>query len=38
MNISTLGDKYYKDILANPSLENIMKTVAEFSNEDLEND
>jgi pantoate kinase len=38
MNISTMGEKYYKDIIANPSLENIMKTVGEFSNEDLEND
>ena len=38
MNISNLGEKYYKDIIENPSLENIMKTVGEFSNEDLEND
>lgn len=38
MNITTLGEKYYNDITKDPSLENIMKTVAEFTSEDLEND
>ena len=36
MNISKMSDTYLKDIMENPSLENIMKTVASFQGEDFE--
>jgi len=30
-NISKLGEKYFKNVVENPSLENILSTVAKFS-------
>ena len=36
MNISKMSDTYLKDIMENPSLENIMKTVATFTGDDFE--
>jgi len=38
MNLSRLGESYIKDIQENPTLENIMKTVASFQGESFEDD
>mmetsp|Transcript_3730 Transcript_3730/g.5633 ORF Transcript_3730/g.5633 Transcript_3730/m.5633 type:complete len:368 (-) Transcript_3730:1301-2404(-) len=37
-NVSRLGEKYFKDVVENPSLENVMKTLTNFQSNDNEDE